>query len=53
MIINDAKRHGLKVRPINVQHSEWLCTLEELSEADGSKYSDPLSTIGPDRSAVG
>jgi error-prone DNA polymerase len=42
-IINDAKRHGLKVRPIDVQHSEWLCTLEELDEADSSKYSDPLA----------
>jgi len=42
-IINDAKRHGLKVRPIDVQHSEWLCTLEELSETDRSKYSDPLA----------
>jgi error-prone DNA polymerase len=42
-IINDAKRHGLKVRPIDVQQSEWLCTLEELNETDRSKYSDPLA----------
>jgi error-prone DNA polymerase len=40
-IINDAKRHGLKVLPIDVQHSEWNCTLETLSEVDRTKYTDP------------
>jgi error-prone DNA polymerase len=34
VLIKDAQRHGLRVRPICVQHSEWLCTLEE--EADGT-----------------
>jgi error-prone DNA polymerase len=34
VLIKDAQRHGLRVRPIDVQRSEWLCTLEE--EADGS-----------------
>jgi error-prone DNA polymerase len=28
VLIKDAKRHGLRVKPIDVQHSEWLCTLE-------------------------
>jgi error-prone DNA polymerase len=27
-IVADAKRHGLKVRPICVQRSEWNCTIE-------------------------
>ncbi len=27
-IIKDAQRHGLKVRPVDVMRSEWLCTLE-------------------------
>ncbi len=27
-IIQDARRHGLEVRPIDVQHSRWDCTLE-------------------------
>src|SRR5262249_13102130 len=31
-IVADAKRHGLKVRPICVQRSEWNCTIE----ADGA-----------------
>jgi len=41
-IINDAKRHGLKVLPIDVQHSEWQCTLAELNDT-GSKYSGPFA----------
>ena len=27
-IIKDAQRHGLKVRPIDVTRSDWLCTIE-------------------------
>jgi error-prone DNA polymerase len=42
-LISDAKRHGLKVLPIDVQHSEWLCTLEQLNDAERSKYSDPFA----------
>ncbi len=34
VLIKDAQRHGLRVRPICVQRSEWLCTLEH--EPDGS-----------------
>jgi error-prone DNA polymerase len=34
VLIKDAQRHGLRVRPIDVQRSEWLCTLEH--EPDGS-----------------
>jgi len=34
VLIKDAQRHGLRVRPIDVQRSEWLCTLEQ--EQDGS-----------------
>ena len=28
-IVEDAKRHGLEVRPVDVQMSAWDCTLEE------------------------
>ncbi len=28
-IIKDAQRHGLKVKPVDVTRSDWLCTLEE------------------------
>jgi error-prone DNA polymerase len=33
-LIKDAQRHGLRIRPISVQRSSWLCTLED--EPDGS-----------------
>ncbi len=28
-IVKDGKRHGLKFRPVCVEKSEWLCTLEQ------------------------
>ncbi len=34
VLVKDAQRHGLRVRPLDVQRSEWLCTLEP--EPDGS-----------------
>ncbi len=34
VIVKDAQRHGLKVRAIDIQQSDWLCTLEH--EADSS-----------------
>ncbi|GGP24756.1 error-prone DNA polymerase [Silvimonas amylolytica] len=30
-LIQDAQRHGIEVRPVDVQHSDWDCTLEELA----------------------
>jgi error-prone DNA polymerase len=34
VLIKDAQRHDLRVRPVHVQNSDWLCTLER--EPDGS-----------------
>ena len=34
VLIKDAQRHGLRVRPICVQRSDWPCTIEH--EKDGS-----------------
>ncbi|MGC8550085.1 MAG: DNA polymerase III subunit alpha [Acidobacteriaceae bacterium] len=34
VLVKDAQRHGLRVRPIDVQRSAWPCTLEQ--ELDGS-----------------
>jgi error-prone DNA polymerase len=42
-LINDAKRHGLKVRPIDVQRSDWNCTLETLDDDERDKHSDPFA----------
>ncbi len=33
-IVEDARRHGVEVRPIDVLRSQWDCTLEELPVAD-------------------
>jgi DNA polymerase III alpha subunit len=34
VLVKDAQRHGLKVKPIDVQISQWPCTIEH--ESDGS-----------------
>src|SRR5687767_4179667 len=62
-IIKDAQRHGLKVRPIDVMRSDWLCTIEEeraevrsqrsevrgkRSEKEVSNYSAVSSGDSPD-----
>jgi error-prone DNA polymerase len=33
VLIKDAQRHGLRVRPIDVQRSQGICTLEEESDS--------------------
>lgn len=32
-ILQDARRHGIEVRPLDVRHSDWDCTLEKSSQA--------------------
>jgi error-prone DNA polymerase len=34
VLVKDAQRHGLRVKPIDVQASQWSCTIEH--ETDGS-----------------
>jgi error-prone DNA polymerase len=34
VLVKDAQRHGLRMKPIDVQISEWLCTIEH--EDDGT-----------------
>ena len=33
-IVNDARIHGVEVRPVSLRHSRWDCTLEEIARAD-------------------
>ncbi|MGH9931304.1 MAG: DNA polymerase III subunit alpha [Pyrinomonadaceae bacterium] len=40
-LVKDAQRHGLKVRPVDVTRSDWLCTIEE--ESPGPKVQSPKS----------
>ncbi len=32
-LVKDAQRHGLKVLPIDITRSDWLCTIEETPES--------------------
>lgn len=42
-LANDAKRHGVKILPVDVQKSDWFCTLEKLSEEEAQKYKDAFA----------
>jgi error-prone DNA polymerase len=47
VLVKDAQRHGLKIRPIDVQLSDWACTIEreqngELSLRMGLMYAKGL-----------
>ena len=33
-IVNDARIHGVEVRPVSIRHSRWDCTLEKIEEKD-------------------
>ena len=43
-IVKDAQLHGLKVKPIHVLHSDWLCTLEKSVNKEGKEV--PCLRIG-------
>ncbi len=34
-LVDDARRHGVEVRPVDVTRSDWYCTLEPVSGPDG------------------
>jgi error-prone DNA polymerase len=36
-LVKDAQRHGLTVRPVDVTHSDWLCTIETEGRGSGEK----------------
>ena len=35
-IVRDAKEHGVEVRPVDVNESEWDCTLDHKRQSDGA-----------------
>src|SRR5207237_1179135 len=37
-LVKDAQRHGLKVKPIDITKSDWLCTLEDGTMRVGLRY---------------
>lgn len=42
-LIEDGKRHGVVLRPIDVRHSEWDCTLESMASDGARGPSTPLA----------
>ncbi len=38
-IVNDARIHGVEVRPVSIPHSRWDCTLEEIEAEDAGDRS--------------
>ena len=48
-LVQDARRHGVQVRPVDVSRSDWDCTLEQMT--DEQLGSDPDSGQQPIRSA--
>lgn len=42
-IANDAKRHGVRIIPIDVQRSDWLCTLEPQAQDAHAGYTGPYA----------
>jgi len=42
-IVQDARRHGIQVRPVDVRYSCWNCTLEPVSENTGMQ---PVLRLG-------
>jgi len=60
-IVRDARDHGVPVRPVDINHSRWDCTLEEngsalrlgmrmvkgLKERDAAAISDAVAQHGP------
>jgi error-prone DNA polymerase len=47
-LIEDAKRHGVVFLPVDVEHSDWHCTLENRAVRLGVRY---ISGLGPSAQA--
>ena len=37
-IVRDARQHGVRIRPVSINHSRWDCTLENPGTEGGGKY---------------
>ena len=44
-LVKDAQLHGLRVKPIDVLRSDWLCTLEPESENDSHRFALRLGLL--------
>ncbi|MFB6352186.1 MAG: OB-fold nucleic acid binding domain-containing protein, partial [Bradymonadaceae bacterium] len=46
-VVEDAKRHDVEVRPVDVQTSDWNCTLEKRNAGDGVAPIDGGDAVAP------
>jgi error-prone DNA polymerase len=44
-LVKDAQLHGLRVKPIDVQRSDWLCTLETESDSGPTRFALRLGLL--------
>ena len=49
-IVDDARRHGVEVRPVDVARSDWHCTLEPAGGTPPSPARGSVGTGGPGQS---
>ena len=52
-IVRDAREHGVEVRPVDVHHSTWDCTLERESDPNGAGFAIRHGVQAPRRSDGG
>jgi error-prone DNA polymerase len=52
-IVRDAREHGVKVRPVDVNHSDWDCTLEDGALRLGLRQVEGLHREAGDRLMMG
>ncbi|MEY2684535.1 MAG: polymerase [Pseudomonadota bacterium] len=45
-LVQDAQRHGVEVRPVDVCHSDWDCTTEPPSPSAGQPTGQPAVRLG-------
>ena len=45
-LIQDARRHGVQLLPVDVQISDWECTLEMVSDDKASTHTRPAVRLG-------
>lgn len=45
-LIQDARRHGVQLLPVDVQTSDWECTLEMVPEDNASSHNRPAVRLG-------
>ena len=57
VLVKDAQRHGLRVKPIDIQVSDWACTIEHeadgaLSLTDGPGLCEGSAAVSPQRPSL-